>query len=59
MMLIDMTSELKPLIDGMIALLVVSGLAVFAEPASRVVATWFRTLTGPRVGTRPSMGHSR
>ena len=59
MMLIDMTSELKPLIDGMIALLVVSGLAVFAEPASHVVATWFRTFTGPRVGRRPAMGHSR
>lgn len=58
MMLIDMTSELSPLLNGMSVLLVVSALAIFAEPASHVLSKWFRTLNRPRIA-RPAVGHSR
>lgn len=58
MMLIDMTSELAPLINGLNVLLVVSALAIFAEPASHMLSKWFRTLNRPRM-TRPAVGHSR
>lgn len=59
MMLIDLTTELTPMINGLNVLLVAAALALFAEPASRALRTWFRGLSGPRVIARPAMGHSR
>lgn len=59
MMPIDMTVQMAPMINGMIVLLVVSAVAVFAEPASRVLSAWFRSGNRPRTMARPAMGHSR
>ncbi len=60
MMVIDMTAELSPLLYGMNALLVMSALALLAEPASRALRNWTRTFTRPRLTVGgPALGHSR
>ena len=60
MMFIDMTAELSPLLYAMNALLVVSALAVAAQPAARALRNWTRTFQPPRIAiNRPALGHSR
>jgi len=58
MLVIDFTRELALLVYGLNALLIVSALAVAAEPMARVVRKWMHTLQRPRftVG-RPALGH--
>lgn len=58
MLVIDWTPELAPLFYGMNALLVISAIAVAAEPVARAVRNWTRTLSRPRFSiSRPALGH--
>lgn len=60
MMFIDLTAEFAPVFHAMNALLVVSALAVAAEPLARVLRRWTHTLRRPRISfDRPALGHSR
>mgnify|MGYP001005848915 CR=1 FL=1 len=60
MMFIDMTTEFAPILHAMNALLVISALAVAAEPMARVLRDWIRTSQRPSVTfNRPALGHSR
>lgn len=58
MLTIDWTPALTPMIYGLQALLVVSALAVAAEPVARLARQWMQTLSRPRVSVgRPALGH--
>jgi hypothetical protein len=55
---IDVTVPLAPLLYGVNALLVVSALAILAQPAGRVLRNWLRTRPRLRVAVhRPALGH--
>ena len=58
MMFIDWTPELAPILYGMNALLVISAVAVAAEPMARALRKWTGTLSRPRFHLgRPALGH--
>lgn len=59
-MLIDMTAELSPILYAMNALLVVSAVALAAEPMARALRKWLRTLPRLRITVeRPALGQTR
>ena len=60
MMFIDMTAEFAPIFYAMNVLLVVSAVAVAAEPMARALRNWTRTFQRPSISiNRPALGHSR
>lgn len=60
MMLIDMTSDLMPMVYGMHALFAVAAAAVFAVPVTRMLRRSLQPLIEARpTVAQPALGHSR